>query len=79
MTSQPRIFTPVVAEVVDDVFVVDCFAAFFFVIVEKRDDYRREWVRKGVQREGASVNNPWKLKNFSILTDLAGFLTPISP
>ena len=62
MTSQPRIFTPVVAEVVDDVLEVDCFAAFFFVMVERRDVYRREWVRKGVQREGASVNNLKGLK-----------------
>ena len=57
MTSQPRIFTPVVAEEVDFVLGVDCFAAFFFVMVEWRDVYRREWVRKGVQGEGASVNN----------------------
>jgi len=64
MTSQPRIFTPVVAEVVDDVLEVDCFAAFFFVMVERRDVYRREWVRKGVQREGASVNNLKGLKTY---------------
>ncbi len=57
MTSQPRIFTPVVAEEVDFVLGVDCFAAFFLVMVEWRDVYRREWVRKGVQAEGASVNN----------------------
>jgi hypothetical protein len=34
MTSQPRIFTPVVAEEVDFVLEVDCFAAFFFVMVD---------------------------------------------
>ena len=51
-----------VAEEVDDVLEVDCFAAFFFVIVERRDVYRREWVRKGVQGEGASVNNLLGLK-----------------
>ena len=66
MTSQPRIFTPVVAEVVDFVLEVDCFAAFFFVIVDWRDVYRREWVRKGVQREGASVNNLRGLKTSNL-------------
>lgn len=34
MTSQPRIFTPVVAEEVDEVLGVDCFAAFFLVMVK---------------------------------------------
>jgi len=74
MTSQPRIFTPVVAEEVDFVLEVDCFAAFFFVIVDWRDVYRREWVRKGVQGEGASVNNLGGLKT-SDLSPLGPNLT----
>ena len=74
MTSQPRIFTPVVAEVVDFVLEVDCFAAFFFVMVEWRNVYRREWVRKGVQGEGASVNNLGGLKT-SYLAQLGRNLT----
>ncbi len=75
MTSQPRIFTPVLAEEVDFVLVVDCFAAFFFVMVEWRDVYLREWVRKGVQGEGASVNNLGGLKT-SDLEQLGRNLTP---
>ena len=77
MTSQPRIFTPVVAEEVDFILEVDCFAAFFFVIVEWRDVYRREWVRKGVQGEGASVNNLGGLKT-CYLSPLGGNLTLFS-
>jgi hypothetical protein len=50
------------AEEVDFVLEVDCFAAFFLVMVEWRDVYRGEWVRKGVQGEGASVNNLRGLK-----------------
>ena len=75
MTSQPRIFTPVVADEVDFVLEVDCFAAFFFVMVDWRDVYRREWVRKGVQGEGASVNNLGGSKT----ADLAEFGRNLTP
>ena len=61
MTSQPRILTPVWAETAVGVLEEDCLAAFFLGMVRGAVGDRREWVRKGGEGKGASVNNPFKI------------------
>jgi len=59
MTSQPRILTPVFAETAVGVWDEECLAAFFLGMVGRAVLDRREWVRKGAEGIGASVNNPF--------------------